>query len=64
MTSNSNPRKQTIDLSLPAGSPRPHGPVDILPFLIEPAVLELQAYSNNLDGPIWDCNCYGTRATF
>ena len=32
MTSNSNPRKQTIDLSLPAGSPLPHGPVDILPF--------------------------------
>ena len=32
MTSNLNPRKQTIDLSLPAGSPRPHGPVDILPF--------------------------------
>ena len=32
MTSNSNPRKKTIDLSLPAGSPRPHGPVDILPF--------------------------------
>ena len=64
MTSNSNPRKQTIDLSLPAGSPLPHGPVDILPFLIEPAVLELQAYSYNLDGPIWDGNCYGTRATF
>ena len=27
-----NPRKQAIDLSLPSGSPRPHGPVGILPF--------------------------------